>query len=143
MSAYSFLSGEVEDVLQDTAEMNKLMSVYPVGSGLYGQLRQMEQRMTSIAQGLSAEARNSVEGHNFLNALRKLKALHKSEADIKSQQAIERGISTQAKEEVKKERYEEQRAFMEIEPLTVPGENLMPILIGVGVIGGAYLLLKG
>ncbi len=147
MSSFSFLSGEVDDVLSDTVTINKLLTQYRksnLGTGLYGQLREMDQNMSYRKNGLSAEALSSVEGKAFIKALNALKALHKSEANIKSQMSIDKGISTKAKEEAKKEKYEEQRFHMDIEPLNEAGGfGLIPILLVGGVLAGGFLLLKG
>ena len=146
MSSFSFLNGDVEDVVDDTDKINGLLTHYRekyLGTGLYAQLRILEQQMSLIALSLPEQARNSEEGQAFISALNELKALHKSEANIKSQLAIEEGTSTKAKEEAKKENYEVEREYMEIEPLSEAGFNFLPVLLIGGAIVGGYLVFKG
>jgi len=144
MSNITFFGGEVEDVIEDTASMNQLMDMYVVGSGRYAQLRYLEQRMSDISTDLSPEALNSKEGKAFMTALNKLKALHASEADIKSAGQISMDQSTKKAEEAKKGRYEEQRAYMGITQLAPEKEfNFMPLLFIAGAGTAAYFMFKG
>lgn len=144
MTAITFFGGEVEEVLEDTETMKSIMAQYPVGSGTYGQLRIMDQNMTNIAKGLSPDARKSVEGAAFFSTLKKLQNLHLSEANIKSSQKIKSGQTTQAKEDIKKEKYDIQREKMGLTPLQPEaGFNFMPLILIAGAGVGAYLMFKG